>query len=287
MKTFSSVNSGKEISVYSQSGANASTNPSAVSIASPSPSSTAIKINYKAIGEEAWKKIEKVNGDLFAFTYGAFLTQIIRDHEVGQGGNSLIVGKNVNEEVDKIGYNIGCRIIDDFLARLPTIMAPGIGGGGNLALGRCSDFREVMECISKVAFKQFMNFTPNITTWSIDGKECILQFPLAEDGLGSDLVVLPEEVQKAGIHYGGIYGGVIRGALEMIHILVECTIINDPLLNMNQQQSNTTGTTYNNTSNTTLQGNNNSSSSSSNFMEMKVRLVKYLESERPPINEDD
>ena len=42
----------------------------------------------------------------------------------------------VNKQLDKMGYSIGTRLIEDFLARSN--------------LGRCADFREVGEVISKV-----------------------------------------------------------------------------------------------------------------------------------------
>ena len=42
----------------------------------------------------------------------------------------------VNKQLDKMGYNIGTRLIEDFLARS--------------GLGRCADFREVCEVVAKV-----------------------------------------------------------------------------------------------------------------------------------------
>ena len=42
----------------------------------------------------------------------------------------------VNKQLDKMGYNIGTRLIEDFLARSN--------------LGRCQDFREVGEVVAKV-----------------------------------------------------------------------------------------------------------------------------------------
>jgi hypothetical protein len=42
----------------------------------------------------------------------------------------------VNKQLEKMGYNIGIRLIEDFLARS--------------AIGKCADFREVGEVISKV-----------------------------------------------------------------------------------------------------------------------------------------
>lgn len=42
----------------------------------------------------------------------------------------------VNKQLEKMGYNIGTRLIEDFLARSN--------------IGRCSDFREVGEVVAKV-----------------------------------------------------------------------------------------------------------------------------------------
>ena len=60
-------------------------------------------------------------------TYGALVVQLIQDYEDYE---------EVNKQLDKMGYNIGTRLIEDFLARSN--------------LGRCSDFRETGEMIAKV-----------------------------------------------------------------------------------------------------------------------------------------
>lgn len=53
--------------------------------------------------------------------------QLIQDYEEFE---------EVNKQLEKMGYNIGTRLIEDFLAKS--------------SLGRCSDFREVGEVIAKV-----------------------------------------------------------------------------------------------------------------------------------------
>lgn len=68
------------------------------------------------------------NAELFAFTYGALVVQLIQDYEDYSA---------VNTQLEKMGYSIGTRLIEDFLARSN--------------LGRCSDFRETGEVISKVS----------------------------------------------------------------------------------------------------------------------------------------
>ena len=60
-------------------------------------------------------------------TYGALVIQLIQDYEDYA---------EVNKQLEKMGYNIGTRLIEDFLARS--------------SLGRCADFREVGEVVSKV-----------------------------------------------------------------------------------------------------------------------------------------
>ncbi len=153
-------------------------------------------------------------------TYGALVVQLIQDYEDYA---------EVNKQLEKMGYNIGTRLIEDFLARS--------------AMGRCSDFRETGEVIAKVnpilcalrihsfyyqvGFKSFINVSPTVThgappaapsktistSQSPPGTFFTLTFdenPLAE------FVELPEEVLNGGLWYSNVLCGVIRGALEMV-----------------------------------------------------------------------
>lgn len=61
-------------------------------------------------------------------TYGALVVQLIQDYEDYA---------EVNKQLDKMGYNIGTRLIEDFLAKS--------------GIGRCADFKEVGEVVSKVS----------------------------------------------------------------------------------------------------------------------------------------
>jgi hypothetical protein len=58
-------------------------------------------------------------------TYGSLIAQLIKDSD----GNA----EEVNKGLDRIGYNIGMRIIEDFLART--------------GYGRCNDLRDTAEKI--------------------------------------------------------------------------------------------------------------------------------------------
>ena len=72
--------------------------------------------------------MEKVNAELVTLTYGTIVAQLCRDFDNDYA--------EVNKQLDKMGYNIGLRLIEDFMARSNT--------------GRCASFRETAEAISKV-----------------------------------------------------------------------------------------------------------------------------------------
>ncbi|KAF9052913.1 transport protein particle complex subunit [Panaeolus papilionaceus] len=164
---------------------------------------------YKTIGEELWKgRPEKINAELFALTYGALVVQLIQDYEDYE---------EVNKQLEKMGYNIGTRLIEDFLAKSN--------------LGRCNDFRETGEVIAKVGFKSFLNIAPNVThniPPSAPPNRPASTVSLGQAGVGSsftltldenplaDFVELPEEALEGGLWFSNVLCGVIRGALEMV-----------------------------------------------------------------------
>ncbi|KDQ61011.1 hypothetical protein JAAARDRAFT_67422 [Jaapia argillacea MUCL 33604] len=193
---------------------------------------------YKAIGDDIWKsRTEKINAELFALTYGALVVQLIQDYEDYA---------EVNKQLEKMGYNIGTRLIEDFLARS--------------ALGRCADFREVGEVVAKVGFKSFLNITPTVThsqpqpsgsrppsQANPTGSSFILTLdenPLAE------FVELPEEALEGGLWFSNVLCGVLRGALEMVQMQVQAEFLSDVLKGDESTQ-------------------------------IQVRLLKYLEEEVP------
>jgi hypothetical protein len=76
-----------------------------------------------------------VNAELVTLTYGTMVAQLCKDYE-----NDYI---EVNKQLDKMGYNIGLRLIEDFLAK------------SNITT-RCTNFRETGEMISKVRAATFL-----------------------------------------------------------------------------------------------------------------------------------
>ena len=75
-------------------------------------------------------RVDKVNAELVTLTYGTIVAQLCTDYEYDYA--------QVNQQLDKMGYNIGMRLVEDFLAKSNT--------------GRCGNFRDTAEMISKAGF---------------------------------------------------------------------------------------------------------------------------------------
>jgi len=73
-------------------------------------------------------RVEKVSAELVTLTYGTIVAQLCKDYDYNYA--------DVNKQLDRMGYNIGIRLIEDFLAKSS---APA-----------CTNFRDVAEMISKV-----------------------------------------------------------------------------------------------------------------------------------------
>lgn len=151
--------------------------------------------SLQAIGDASFARSERVSSELMALTYGSFVRQLLLDYEDP---------KDVNKQLDIFGYNIGVRLIDDFLAKSK--------------INQCSSLSDTAEVIAKVAFKMFLGITANVTKFSNESRSFSLVFdenPLAE------FTELPENCSD--LSYSNLLCGVIRGALEMINMKVECT----------------------------------------------------------------
>lgn len=118
----------------------------------------------------------------------------------------------VNLELHKMGYNIGVRLIDEFLVQtnIPS----------------CLNFQETAEAISKIGLKMFLGITGEISSWSEDGKAFKLRLPRANNPF-IDFVELPAKYSQ--LVYGNLLCGVIRGALEMVQLGVDCFYSSDVL----------------------------------------------------------
>lgn len=144
-------------------------------------------------------KVDKINSELLTFTYGSLIVRLIKDYEKPE---------EINEQLEKMGYNIGIRIIDDFLAKSCTTPP--------------QTFKDAIEIIKKDAIPFYLNI--KVETFMCSSKEYALTFV---DNPLNDYVELPEKYQD--LWYSNILCGVIRGAFEAINIRVECKYNKDTL----------------------------------------------------------
>ncbi|VDP34263.1 unnamed protein product [Schistosoma margrebowiei] len=144
---------------------------------------------------------KRVTAELFTLTYGALVANIVRDFDTDA---------EINEQLDKIGFNIGLKLVEDYLAR------------GNP--GRCNDFKETAEAIVK-GFKIFLGITPTICKFSSAGDEFSL---VLENNPLTEFVDLPAE------HQNLLYSNV--------QLEVEARFVQDQLraMALNPQYSHTT-----------------------------------------------
>lgn len=117
---------------------------------------------------------------------------------------------DVNKQLERIGYNMGMRLIEDFLART--------------SVPRCLEMRETADRIQQ-AFRMYLNVQPTISNWSPASDEFSLLFdsnPLTE------FVELPTDLTN--LRYSAILSGCIRGALEMVQLEVQCWFVQVDIL---------------------------------------------------------
>eukprot|EP00891_Asterochloris_glomerata_P005608 jgi/Astpho2/5608/Aster-x1302 len=72
--------------------------------------------------------MESISSEVFCQLYGSVVRQLITDLEDIE---------EVNKQLDTMGYNIGVRIIDEFLAKSKTT--------------KCTDFRDTADKIAKAS----------------------------------------------------------------------------------------------------------------------------------------
>mmetsp|Transcript_4675 Transcript_4675/g.8249 ORF Transcript_4675/g.8249 Transcript_4675/m.8249 type:complete len:192 (+) Transcript_4675:110-685(+) len=157
---------------------------------------------YARLGDACYSKLEKINAELFTLTYGALVADLVKTHDGVE---------EVNQKLDEMGYNVGLRLIDEFLAK------------SNVS--RCGSFRETAELISMVGFKMFLNITPEVRDW--DEKGTAFTLSIKNNPL-EDFVELPSTC--AGLKYCNFLCGVVRGALFSVQLAVKCDIVADMLM---------------------------------------------------------
>jgi len=141
---------------------------------------------------------KKVNSELFTLTYGTLVQQLTKDYESPE---------DVNKQLERIGYNIGLRLIEDFLARTNY--------------PRCTDLRDTAEKI-QTAFKMYLNLSPSLG--NVTNDEFSLVFESTPFG---EFTELPDSCGN--LKYCNVIVGVIKGACEMVQMEVQAWVQSDTL----------------------------------------------------------
>jgi hypothetical protein len=160
---------------------------------------------YKRAGDVAFDKSDKVSQELFVLTYGAVVQQLVTDFEDET---------KVNEELKKLGQNIGARLVDELFAKT----GPSLGS-------RCTSFRDTAEVVAYTGIKMFLGLHVDVVGWNTEGTACSLLF--SQGNPLTNFVELPPD--KNEIKYCNVLCGVIQGALSMVKMNVKCEIVRDTL----------------------------------------------------------
>jgi hypothetical protein len=155
-------------------------------------------------GEVAWSQTEKINAELFAFTYGSLVVKLIKELD------SL---SKVNETLETMGFNIGKRLIDDFLSKNEV---------------NCDKLQETADTIAKIGFKVYLGISCEVANWTEDSREYPKEFSLViTENPMTEFVELREDYRE--LSYCNLICGVIRGCLQMLKFESKVFIVKDTL----------------------------------------------------------
>mmetsp|Transcript_20158 Transcript_20158/g.23016 ORF Transcript_20158/g.23016 Transcript_20158/m.23016 type:complete len:194 (+) Transcript_20158:57-638(+) len=164
------------------------------------------KSNAAANGHSLWQKMPKANAELFALTYGTLVTELVRDYESTE---------DINEQLEKMGYSIGVRCVDEFLAKADQ---------AGMVIPPCRAFGETAEVLAKTGLRMFLGVSAEVQMLS-DSSFSLLIY---ENPL-SLFVELPSDPKWKNLKYSNLYCGILRGSLEQVNLRVECKFVKDVL----------------------------------------------------------
>ena len=144
-----------------------------------------------------------------------------------------------NARLDEMGHAIGCRLIEEFLAKTNTT--------------RCGSFRESAETAALVGFKMFLNLECVLENWNAEETQCDVRFAnldpfaafvevprrykassktsdAAESSDAANDDVHNASVERDDLRYCQLLCGAARGALESVGVRTECYFVKDALV---------------------------------------------------------
>ena len=121
-----------------------------------------------------------------------------------------------NARLDEMGHAIGCRAVEEFLAKTNTL--------------RCGGVREVAETAALVGFRMFLNLECAVENWNADDTQCDVRFENLDPF--TTFVEVPERYRSAPdpLRYCQLLCGAARGAMESVGARTECFFVKDALV---------------------------------------------------------
>lgn len=117
-----------------------------------------------------------------------------------------------NKQLDLIGFNIGTRLIDEFIAKNDN--------------EPCRSFKDVVEKVA-LGFKMFAGI--DVSLMQKNDQEFMISF---KDNPLDLHVYIPDEYK--GLSYSNIICGIIRGACEAVNVRIKCYFTSDKLISPNE-----------------------------------------------------
>ena len=117
----------------------------------------------------------------------------------------------VNAQLDTSGFNMGQRLVDEFLARTPNLRA-------------CTNFTATLHAVAS-GLRLFLDIPATVAT--PNPRTGVLSFyrnPLAE------FATIPNHLR--GLQFSQLLCGAIRGALAAVNIRVACSFERDMLMGL-------------------------------------------------------
>ena len=122
-----------------------------------------------------------------------------------------------NARLDEMGHAIGCRAVEEFLAKTNTT--------------RCGSFRDVAETAALVGFRMFLNLECAVENWNEDDTQCDVRFGNLDPF--TRFVEVPERYSRSArepLRYCQLLCGAARGAMESVGSKTECFFVKDALV---------------------------------------------------------
>lgn len=121
-----------------------------------------------------------------------------------------------NKKLDEMGHAMGCRLVEDFLAKTNA--------------QKCASFKESAETAALVGFKMFLNLECSLENWNDDETQCDVRFEHLD--VFTAFVEVPARYrgENAKLAYCQTLCGAARGALESVGVRTECHFVKDALV---------------------------------------------------------